>query len=147
MSEKRIIEINGVKMEVDLRHAKKLDTYKIGDNVKVLKKEYGDTYASYPGVIIGFDEFKQLPTIVICYVKTGYDAKVEFAFLNNKTEGIEICHMTSADELIDENKATKYLDREIEKKEAEVLDMKAKRQYFVDNYRRHFKVESPEEAE
>ena len=38
----KTIEINGVKLEIDLRTAKRVDTFKIGDNVKVLKKEYGD---------------------------------------------------------------------------------------------------------
>ena len=35
MEEKRIIDINGMKMEVDLRTAKRIDTFKVGDNVKV----------------------------------------------------------------------------------------------------------------
>jgi len=34
-------------MEVDLSQAKVVDQYKIGDNVKVLKKEYSDSYKSY----------------------------------------------------------------------------------------------------
>lgn len=41
---KKIVEINGIKMEVDMRHAKTIDTYKIGDRVKVLVKQYSDTY-------------------------------------------------------------------------------------------------------
>ena len=40
MEEKRIIDINGMKMEVDLRTAKRIDTFKVGDNVKVLATEY-----------------------------------------------------------------------------------------------------------
>ena len=32
---KRIIEVNGVKMEIDLRQAKVIDNYKVGDYVKV----------------------------------------------------------------------------------------------------------------
>ena len=37
---KRIIEINGIKMEVDLRNAKRIDTFKVGDPVKVLDMTY-----------------------------------------------------------------------------------------------------------
>ncbi len=31
---KRIIEVAGVKMEIDLRTAKKIENFKVGDNVK-----------------------------------------------------------------------------------------------------------------
>lgn len=41
MSEsKRIIEINGVKLDVDLSQCKVVENYKVGDAVKVLVKEY-----------------------------------------------------------------------------------------------------------
>ena len=36
MEEKRLVEINGIKMEVDMRSARRVDTFKVGDNVKVL---------------------------------------------------------------------------------------------------------------
>ena len=42
MEEKRIVEIDGVKIEVDLRTAKRIDTFAVGDNVKVLCKEYNN---------------------------------------------------------------------------------------------------------
>ena len=47
MEEKRIIDINGMKMEVDLRTAKRIDTFKVGDNVKVLATEYNGTWGDY----------------------------------------------------------------------------------------------------
>lgn len=133
--ETTIIEINGIKMEVDLRSAKKIETYKIGDNVKVLVKEYS-TYASYPGVIIGFDGFAQLPTITVCYLKTGYNAEVKFVYVNSETKDIEIVHMTDADKM-ELNLAPEQLDREILKKEAEIADLKAKKAYFLENFNRH----------
>ncbi|MHC4294732.1 MAG: hypothetical protein ACYSTL_04025, partial [Planctomycetota bacterium] len=51
----RVVEINGVKLEVDLRHAKVIDQFRVGDRVKVLKKKYEKVYESHPGAIIGFD--------------------------------------------------------------------------------------------
>ena len=36
--QKRIVEIGGVKIEVDLRTAKRVDSYRVGDPVKVLTK-------------------------------------------------------------------------------------------------------------
>lgn len=133
--ETTIIEINGIKMEVDLRSAKKIETYKIGDNVKVLVKDY-NSYASYPGVIIGFDGFAQLPTITVCYLKTGYNAEVKFVYVNSETKDIEIVHMTEADRM-ELNLAPEQLDREILKKEAEIADLKAKKCYFLENFNRH----------
>ena len=44
MEEKRIVEIDGVKIEVDLRTAKRIDTFRVGDNVKVLCKEYNGDF-------------------------------------------------------------------------------------------------------
>lgn len=65
-NQKTIVEINGIKLEVDLRTAKRVEEYKVGDMVKVLKKEYGDSYKSYAGMIVGFDAFVALPTNPLC---------------------------------------------------------------------------------
>ena len=40
MSELTTVEINGVKMDVDLRTAKRVDTMKVGTRVKVLTRSY-----------------------------------------------------------------------------------------------------------
>ena len=137
MSDKHIIEINGVKLEVDLRTAKRIESFKVGDNVKVLVKEY-QAYASYPGVIVGFDEFKTLPTIVICYVKTGYCPEVKFCYFNSASTDIEICTMQDYDKLNDFVDVENTLDKEILKKENEMKDLIAKKAYFVTNYNKHF---------
>ena len=67
---KRIIEIDGVKVEVDLRTAKRVDSFKVGDNIKILDKEY-DNYKVKPGIIVDFAEFQELPTIVIAVFEEG----------------------------------------------------------------------------
>lgn len=90
MENKTIIEINGIKMEVDLRQAKVIENYKIGDNVRLLVKEY-DGYKVFPAVIVSFDAFTKLPTIVVAYLEMGYQtADLKFAYINSesaKTEG------------------------------------------------------------
>lgn len=134
MSELTIIEINGIKMEVDLRTAQRVESYKVGDNVKVLVKEYGDTYTSCPGVIIGFDAFAQLPTITVCYLKPGYNAEIKFVGINSKTEGIEIVHMAAHEKLLDSETTMQYIDREILKKETEVTELKMKKSFFLEHY-------------
>jgi hypothetical protein len=69
---KRVVEINGVKVEVDLREAVAVETMRVGDAVRVLVKNYGGTYAAHDGVVIGFDQFKNLPTITVAYAEIGY---------------------------------------------------------------------------
>ena len=44
MEGKTMVEIDGVKMEVDLRTARRIDTFAVGDNVKVLCKDYNGQY-------------------------------------------------------------------------------------------------------
>ena len=68
---KTVIEVNGVKLEVDLRQAVRIDTLGVGDRVKVMVKIYSD-YKVYAGVVVGFEPFKELPTIIIAYLDTQY---------------------------------------------------------------------------
>ena len=94
---KRIIEVNGVKMEIDLRTAKVVENYKVGDYVKILVKDYSG-YKSYIGNIIGFDNFEKNPTIVIAYLKNEYStASIEFAYYNSQSEEIEITTLNEWD--------------------------------------------------
>ena len=139
-SEKTIIEINGVKMEIDLRQAKRVDTFKVGDNVKVLVKQY-EGYKSFPGAIVGFDEYKNLPTLVVCYLETGYNAAVKFAYINAESKDIEICPMNDED-VFEKAYVIESIDREINKKEAEVLDLKGKKAYFLAHYNMCFGTET-----
>ena len=85
----KTIEINGVKLEIDLRTAKRVDTFKIGDNVKVLKKEYGDGWNTYSGVIIDFVAFKERPAIVIAIFKEEYNSvDIEYETITQDSKDI-----------------------------------------------------------
>lgn len=72
MEDKRVIEIDGVKIEVDLRSAKRIDTFKVGDNVKVLCKEYNGDFKVKPGIITDFANFKEKPTIIVAVLDESY---------------------------------------------------------------------------
>jgi hypothetical protein len=138
---KKIIEINGVKMEVDLREVKVVDSYKVGDNVKVLIKDYS-TYKSYPGVIVGFDQFKELPTIIIAYVKIEYsEAEINFVYLNSQSKDVEICPSNKHDIGFNESQVIEMFDKEIETTEKKLREVKMKRNYFITNFNKHFKEE------
>jgi hypothetical protein len=137
--EKTVIEINGIKMEVDLRYAKKIENYKVGDNIKVLTRDYDSSpYRSHPGVIIGFDDFEKLPTIIVCYCETGYRAEVKFAYLNTESKNIEICHMNEHEKILDKGKVTDHLDDLIRSKQNEVDEMVRKRNFFQEKYNEYF---------
>src|SRR5690625_1881074 len=87
---KQIIEINGIKMEVDTRYARRIDTFQVGTKVKILLKQDGyggkDTKV-YSGVIVGFEPFDSLPTIVVCYLEIDYSgAHIKFAYVNTATD-------------------------------------------------------------
>jgi hypothetical protein len=133
----RTIEINGAKFEVDLRTAKRVDTYKVGDKVKLLTKKYSysSEYASFPGVIVGIDAFKNLPTLVIAYVHDILtDPKVEFAYINSQSKDLEIAPMTEDFLVPTQQTILESFGRAIEKKHAEIADLAGKRDYFLRQY-------------
>ena len=134
----RIVEIGGVKVEVDLRTCKVIENYKVGDRVKVLIKNYSG-YESHAGVIIGFDDFQKLPTIIIAYLKQSYgSAEIHWCYLNTETKDIEICPANALDKFLDKGHALNLFDKEIAKKEAELLDMRNKRSYFEREFSSYF---------
>lgn len=134
----RIVEINGVKVEVDLRQCKVIENYKIGDQVKILKKEYSG-YKSFPGVIIGFEDFKKLPSILICYLEDVYNgAEVKFLTFNSATEDIEICPLNELDKYFSKTEAIEKLDKKIAKLREEKKEMEQKKKYFESTFHKYF---------
>ena len=136
--EKTIVEINGVKLEVDLRHAKRIDRFKIGDSVKVLAKEYSEQRV-YPGVIVGFENFKDVPTIVVCYL-SGYHSEIRFLYYNSTTKTADFDIVASHDDYvaIEKGHVVEKMDREIFKKEEELADMNRKKAYFLSHFQKYF---------
>lgn len=135
---KRIIEVNGVKLEVDLSNAKVISNYRVGDKVKVLKKTY-DSYNVYPGIIIDFTEFQKLPTITVAYLVMGYsEAKIEWANYNQESQGIEIAPCENTWVPFTKSSIAQQMDREILAAEQKALDLKAKKDFFLNNFNKFF---------
>lgn len=142
METKHIVEINGIKMEVDFREATTINSYKIGDNIKVLKKQYSDSWVSYPGVIVGFDEFPARPTIIIAYLKLDYAiATIEWCYLNSESKDIEICLAKDGMIPIEKARVLELLDRQVLEFETKIQDLKVKKEYFLNNFNRYFEVQ------
>lgn len=137
MDEKRIVEIDGVKIEVDLRTAKRVDSYKVGDNVKILEKESSD-YKVKPGIIVDFAEFNELPTIVIAVFEEGYyysRPSIKFINYNAKTsEKIEMVPASEDEIKVSRDSVVEMFEREISKKKNELLDLQNQLDYFMEKF-------------
>lgn len=72
----KIIEINGVKFEVDARTAtlRQVQSIRIGARVKVLKKKDSDTFEVHHGVVVGFEPFEKNPTMIVAYIESQYSS-------------------------------------------------------------------------
>lgn len=142
-NEKRIIEINGVKLEVDLRTAKRIDEFKLGDNVKVLKKN-GTDFKVLPGVIIDFVDFKELPTIQIATFEIDYwGAKMEFINFNANCKDVEISKVSEHELELEKDKVMDRLDKEISKKQNELDEIVTKKNYLLKHFGKYFKEIKP----
>lgn len=142
MSEKTVIEINGVKMEVDLRHAKRIDNLMVGTKVKLLiKSDYSQPEVRC-GVVVGFEPFDSLPTIIVCYLQVNYsEAKLEFAYINSDSKKKYDIVVSIDDELpVQKQDVLSRIDREIEKKNEEIADLGRKRDYFLKHFNKYFET-------
>lgn len=129
----KIIEINGVKFEVDSRTAtiRQLSTLKVGAKVKVLKDD-----RVYCGVIIGFEPFATDPVVVVCYMDGGYYSSPDLKFLYYKKDSKEQIIVSTEDDdgSIERDTIVGQLDRMIATKEREIQDCTDKKNYFLKNF-------------
>ena len=135
---KKVIEINGVKLEVDLRNAKVIDNFRVGDTVKILKKEYNDKFKVCPGVIVSSENFKELPTIVVAYINNSYSTDLEFVYINEQSKDVEMVPADLKDLSIEKDYVLKNFDQKITTKHNEIIEIERKKKYFLDNFQRYF---------
>ena len=139
---KRIIEIDGVKVEIDLRTAKRVESFKVGDNIKILDKEY-DTYKVKPCIIVDFAEFQELPTIVIAVFDEGSwssTPNISFIYYNkNTSKKVEIVSCSEDEIKVSKEGVIERFEREIQKKKNEYEDLKNKLEYFKTHFLKVYK--------
>ena len=139
---KRIIEIDGVKVEIDLRTAKRVDSFKVGDNIKILDKEY-DSYKVKPGIIVDFAEFQELPTIVIAVFDEGSwssTPNISFIYYNKNTSNkVEIVSCSEDEIKVSKEGVIERVEREMQKKKNEYEDLKNKLEYFKTHFLKVYK--------
>lgn len=146
-SQTTIIEVNGVKLEVDLRSAKRIDELKVGSRVKCLEKSSYSGMKTYPGVIVGFEPFPSLPTIVVAYLDIGYGTPgLKFKTFNAETKDFEVVADLDNNALeIDRDEALAHFTREAEKKRLELREIEQKREFFLAHFGRYF-ADEPQTA-
>ncbi len=148
MEEKRIVEIDGVKIEVDLRTAKRIDTFAVGDNVKVLCKEYNDQYKVKPGIITDFANFKEKPTIVVAVFNEGSwssSPSIEFIYIYEGMEDkYEIVFADDEELRLTKDGVVEKFEREIQKKRNETQDLQNQLDYFKKHFLKNQKEVSDE---
>lgn len=137
-----IIEINGKKFEVEEADLRVIDEFRVGDTVKVLVKKYSDEWESHFGAIIGYDDYKNLPTIRIMYLDADYSsADIKIISFNSQTKDIEIAPMGKEDLItLDKERIIDMFNSRIEKAKQELDDIKAKKTYFLKYFNSYFKA-------
>lgn len=147
--EKKIIEVNGVKLEVDMRYAKRLDTFRVGDRTKVLKKKYNDDWRVYHGVVIGFEPFEEAPTIIIAYLEDDYgDPEVKVLYYNkHNTKETEVVAALDDDKItVSKERILNSFDKKIRVKEREIEEIKDLKQYFLSKFGCYFEADEVQET-
>ena len=138
MTEKNIqtVEIKGVKFDVDLSTAVKIENYQVGDRVKVLYKMYGDEWKTANGIIIGFHWFEDLPTIHVAYVPEGYDEyELKLLNYNKRTKDYQLSKITEGEHLfIKRFNIERCFDRKIGEKKQEIEELQQKKAFFLEHF-------------
>ena len=131
----RVVEINGVKMEVDLRTARVIENFKVGDSVKVLRKKYS-SYEVLPAAIVGFVEFAKLPSIELLTIDR--NGEVEFLTFNAGTSDVEIAPFNRYELILDRAEIMDKLDENVNKAQEALRLAEAKRHAFIETIGKAF---------
>lgn len=132
----KIIEIGGVKVECDLRKAKQVETFKVGDPVKLLIKNDDYPHVGY-GFIIGFAFFKSLSIITVVY--TDEFRRIQFAHVTEKSKLFEIAPCSENEIDPDEFDTEKEIDNKIQHLETEIRELKVKKRALKKIFEKIFK--------
>ena len=134
MTETTIVEVNGIKLEVDMRTAKRIEVLRVGTRVKILNKpSYGDTKV-YAGVVVGFEPFPSKPSILVAYMIEEYSkAEIKVIAINADTKDYEMVASID-DELFSHDEIEKKFEKQIAVKQREINELKQQKHYFETNF-------------
>lgn len=134
-----IVTINGVDIEVP-DPAPKSTPLRVGDPVKLLVKSQYSEPQVCAGVVAAFEMFQSLPTITVAYLEGSYTPSLKFAHINTKSvDKFELVHGLDRQLLqIDKGRIEQCLADEVEKKQRELDEAKAKQRYFLERFGLYF---------
>lgn len=145
----REMEINGIKFEVDMRTLKRIDTFKVGDNVKILDKRYSSNKI-LNGVIVEFLNFKDKPTMQVAYFNDdpfSSSGLIEFITINKETKNYEIIPSSEHEFSLSKTRFIDLINAEIESAAEKYNDLVRKKDWFIKNYQKHFENNEIEDEE
>lgn len=127
--------------------AVRAEVLRVGDAVRVMSKpSYGSPKVS-TGVIVGFEPFKELPTVIVAYIECDYSkAEMKMLYFNDKATEFEILPAAPDTNIeIEKSRVLDWFDSEEQKALASVDEVRAKRRYF-DKYFGSVMAKIPEAA-
>lgn len=141
LGENVIVEVNGIKMEVDERTAtvSKIESYKVGDPVKLLYKSYSSYEVKY-AVIIGFDQFKKRPAISLAYIDA---SQLKYVQIYEGSEH-ELSPVQEHDLVMEKTWILDRMKDQITRKEQELNEEKSKREHFIKFFGKYFEKGLPD---
>ena len=128
------IELKGQSFEV-MTQAVVRNTIKVGDRLRILKKSAYSDAVVCDGIVIGFEPFKTLPSIVIAYIEDMYTTTdVKFLIWNDSTKDVEIAVAT--DGLFEKNLShyASKIEAKIEKLYHEARELRQKLDYMKSKF-------------
>lgn len=134
---RRTVEINGVKLDVDLRTAVRVETMRIGDRVRVLRKNYSG-YLICPGVVVGFEPFSKLPTIQLAYID---GSALTIAAYNEESKDLEIVPALDDTLMLEREHVVDMMTRDINRKKVELEQARESLGYFERMFGKWFESE------
>lgn len=143
-TEMTTIEVNGIKMEVDLRHAKRVEEVRVGSRVKIVDAD-NTGQAVHHGLVIGFEPFTDFPTIIVAYIETGWGgSEVKFAYINSKNKKWSMIVAIDDDQFdLDKQEINASFDKKIETKQNEIKELQEKKDYFNKKFQSYWEPVVP----
>lgn len=142
------IEVNGMLMEFDEKLLLKQEI-RVGDNVQVLKKSYS-SWDCYAGVVTQLLPFKDKPAMEIMYLESTYsNCEIKKIIIVQGGESEDTPRVVKMDDKFlpfTKERCTDLLQKEITKKENELVEAKLKLEYFQTYFNRYFE-EIPKQEE
>lgn len=145
MSNTQTFDVGGRRIELDLKSATRIETLSIGAKVKVLDTTPYSGPKVWPGVIVGFEPFEKMPTIIVAYIEGDWGkAELKFLHYNSKCADkyeLVVADVDTAD--LDRELVSKHFAETIRTHEVAIEDLKQKRDYFERNFRAYWQQVQP----